>query len=281
MRNRIKYSQNFLISSQLVCDLLEKSDINSSDTVLEIGAGDGVITSELVKKSAKVISYEVDNNLYEKLVSKLSNIKSLDLHNNDFMKSKLPNFRYKVFSNIPFNITGGVIKKLLLDINPPKTTYLILQKESVMKFAGKPYAKNNSQLSVILFPYFEFKIIYKFNRVDFFPKPNVDIVLVEIKKRLKPLADNKILYQDFVTYAFNQPKPNIKEGLSKIMNIEPTKLKPSNLEFDVWLNLYKLFLIQTKQKQDIVIGSFSKQLRDQENLKKVHRTRVDKNWRRY
>lgn len=59
MRTRIKYSQNFLKDRGLIKSLLEKSSINKEDVVYEIGAGQGIITEELLKKSGKVIAFEI------------------------------------------------------------------------------------------------------------------------------------------------------------------------------------------------------------------------------
>lgn len=281
MRNRIKYSQNFLTNSQLVENLVDKANISHNDTVIEIGAGEGIITKALLKKSAKVVAFEVDNEFYKKLSNKFQNEKSLELRSEDFLASNLPTYPYKVFSNIPFNITSAIIKKLTLENNPPEDTYLIVQKEAGMKFAGKPFDIKNSQLSVILYPWFEFRVMHTFRASDFFPRPKIDIVLLEIKKRDISLIENKNLYEDFVTYAFNQPKPDITEGLSKVMRLKQTNLKPSELNFDDWIDLFELFLKQPQHKQNIVRDSFSKQLRQQENLEKINRTRVDKDWRKY
>jgi len=281
MKNRIKYSQNFLTNPELVKDLVDRSGITSNDTVLEIGAGEGIITEQLFKKAGRVIAFELDKDLFSKLAKKFQNEKTLELKLEDFLTSQLPNYPYKVFSNIPFNITSAIIKKLTLENNSPEDGYLIVQKEAAMKFAGKPVDIKNSQLSVILYPWFEFRIIHNFRPSDFFPKPNVDIVLLEIKKRIKPLIENKYLYQDFVTYAFNQPKPNVAESLSKIMKVKVTNLKPSELDFKEWVSLFDLFLRQSDRQQNLVGDSFSKQLKQQESLEKINRTRVDKNWRKF
>jgi len=283
MRNRIKYSQNFLINTELVTSLIDKSNITSKDTVLEIGAGEGIITERLLKRAEKVIAFELDKNFFNKLSQKFQNEKSLELKLEDFLTIRLPNYPYKVFSNIPFNITSAVIKKLTLENNFLEDCYLIVQKEAAMKFVGKPVDVKNSQLSVILYPWFEFQVIHDFRPDDFFPKPNVDIVLLEIKKRIKPLIDNKnkSLYQDFITYTFNQPKPNVAESLSKIMKVKVTNLKPSELDFKEWVSLFDLFLRQSDRQQNLVRDSFSKQLKQQESLEKINRTRVDKNWRKF
>jgi 23S rRNA (adenine-N6)-dimethyltransferase len=283
MRNRIKYSQNFLKSVELVRNLIGQSGVSENDTVIEIGAGEGIITSELLNKAKKVIAFELDKIFFDKLSQKFQNNRQLDLKNEDFLASPLPNYPYKVFSNIPFNITSAIIKKLTFGRNPPEDSYLIVQKEAAAKFAGKPQDSKNSQISVLLYPWFEFKVVYKFKPTDFFPKPSVEIILLEIKKRDNPLIDNKNKesYEDFITYAFNQPKPNVAKSLERIITINPTTLKPSELEFDNWLALFNVFLKIPKDRQNIVKGSFVKQQKDQEKIEKIHRTRVDKSWRKY
>ena len=294
MRNRIKYSQNFLRDSRLVEDLIRKSSICPDDIVYEIGAGEGIITQGLIKKAKRVIAFELDRNFFDKLAQKFRNEKNLELKSKDFLFCNLPNHPYKVFSNVPFNITSAIIKKLTLEGNSPSDSYLIVQKEAAGKFVGKPLDNKNSQMAVILYPWFELPVIHTFRANDFSPKPNVDIVLLEIKKRSKPLIDAqyKNKYEDFVTYAFNQFKPNITEGLSKVLRKQniiqvaretgffPTS-KPSELSFANWLDLFSLFLKSPVNQQNLVGDSFAKQLKQQENIEKIHRTRVDKNWRKY
>lgn len=118
MRNRIKYSQNFLRNSELVKSLINKTGISRSDIVYEIGVGEGIITKELLKKARKVVAFEIDRNFFNKLSQKFQNEKSLELRLEDFLVGDLPNYPYKIFSNIPFNITSAIIKKLTLESNP-------------------------------------------------------------------------------------------------------------------------------------------------------------------
>lgn len=293
MRNRIKYSQNFLKNSELVKDLLNMSGISSNDTVYEIGAGEGIITQELLKKAKKVVAFELDRNFFSKLTQKFQNEKALELKSEDFLTCSLPIYPYKIFSNIPFNITSAIIKKLTLENNAPENSYLIVQKEAAKKFMGKPLDNKNSQIAVILNPWFEFRIRHEFKTSDFFPRPNVDIVLLEIKKRGKPLVDAryKNKYEDFITYGFNQFKPNITQGLSEILGKQSINdlakksgfspnSKPSELDFIDWLNLFNFFIYVAVNQQNVVKDSFARQLKQQENIEKIHRTRVHKAWRK-
>lgn len=281
--NRIKYSQNFLRDFNLVRSLISKSSISKNDTILEIGAGKGIITTELLNRAGKVIAYELDKQLLDALTQKFQGNQLLQLEFKDFLGVNLPNFPYKIFSNIPFNITSAIIKKLTLEDNPPEDAYLIVQKEAAMRFMGKPLDIKNSQLSVILHPWFEFRSMYEFKPDDFSPRPNVTIILLEIKKRNEPLIDskNKDKYEDFITYTFSQPKPNITEGLSKVMRIEATNSKPSELDFEDWIDLFEMFLKLPEKQQSIVKGSFNMQLKQQENIEKINRTRVDEGWKKF
>ena len=294
MRNRIKYSQNFLQNTELVKSLVRKSGISQSDTVLEIGAGDGIITAELLNIAGKVMAFEVDKHFFDKLEKKFEGNTSLQLRLEDFLEVDLPSYPYKVFSNIPFNLTSAIIKRLTLEDNSPEYAYLIIQKEAAMKFVGKPLDSKNSQLSVLLYPWFEIKSTYNFKPSDFHPRPNVQVVLIEIKKIQDPLINlqKRQKYEDFVTFAFNQFKPNITEGLSSVLGKQniitlakehgfSPEAKPSELNFQDWISLFEAFLGMPEKQQLIVKGSFSKQLKQQESIEKVNRTRVDKNWRNY
>lgn len=269
MRNRINRSQNFLVNNRIIENLIGIAGLNKNDSVIEIGAGKGIITKGLIDKAGEVIAYENDPYFFEKLSEKFQNEKHLKLKQEDFLTSDLPTNPYKIFSNIPFSITSAIIKKLTLTENPPEDTFLIIQKEAAMKFAGKPLDEVNSQQSVILNPWFEFKVVYEFKPTDFFPTPNVDIVLIEIKKREQPLVQDKDLYRDFVTHSFNRPK---KSTLSK-------NSRPSELDFNTWITLFHQFLGLPEKNKNVIRGSFIKQLKEQQSIEKIHRTRIDKNWR--
>lgn len=279
----------------MVRKLIDNSSLGKDDVVHEIGAGQGIITEELLKKCGKVIAFELDRNLSTKLAVRFRNQTSFELKSTDFLNYPIPDYPYKVFSNIPFNITSALIKKLTQSDNPPNDTYLIVQEEAAKKFVGKPYDNKNSQISILLKPSFKMEVIYKFQRNDFHPKPNINTVLLRIKRLETPLIDpkDKALYEDFVVFTFNQFKPNIKEGLSTIFNTQTLNnlsreigkslnLKPSRLEFEMWLKLFTFFLKNLDQRSKrIVLGSANRLLKQQAKLIKIHRTRTDKDWKDY
>jgi 23S rRNA (adenine-N6)-dimethyltransferase len=292
--NSLRYSQNFIRNPTLVKKILGLSSINKNDTVIEIGAGRGIITKELASISKKVLAYEIDPALVKEIQYKFKNINNIKIHQSDFLKTSLPEYPYKVFANIPFIISSSIINKLS-ESNSPEEACLIIQKETAIKFTGKPLDSKNSQLAILQKPYFIFDVVYHFQRSDFSPKPNVDAVLLKILKRDRPLVNLKFsnLYKDFVVFAYNQTKPDIVKGLSVILGISTmTELskhigfspnsKPSELDFKHWIALFDFFNKSTSHKQKALVeGSFNKQRARQETLVKIHRTRTDKKWKSF
>lgn len=280
MRTRIKYSQNFLKDPNLVNELVKKSDISHHDLVYEIGAGNGIVTQALLNQAKQVVAFEQDKNLCNKLAQRFRDNKSLELRLEDFLKCFLPNCPYKVFSNIPFNVTSQIIKKLTFADHPPEATFLITQLEAAQKFAGKPLAQKNSQVAVILNPWFEFSVIHRFKANDFYPKPKVKVVLIEIKHRKSSSISHQdqAQFRDFVTYIFGHNKPQLFKHLCHLIKISP-QLQPSRLNFNDWLKLFNTFQTLPTKSQNTIHGSFVYQLTQEIKIKKIHRTRIDKNWR--
>ena len=283
----IKYSQNFLRGPGLVREIINKSSIGPTDVVYEIGPGKGIITDQLAKRCAKVIGVEKDRGLCQRLQGQFSGNDKVEVRCGDFLAHSLPGKgEYKVFSNIPFNLTAEIIAKLTTANNPPADTYLIVQEEAAKKFAGSPYGSER-QYSLLLKPWFELKILHHFRQDDFYPIPRVKIVLLQIRRREQPLVKEEHVqpYRDFVVYGFNQWKDTFKKALGKIFTHEQFKRLARNLKFDLsavptdlnfeqWLGLFEYFLIGVEEsKRTLVYGSYKTLKRQQSRLQKIHRTR--------
>ena len=292
-RKSIAYSQNFLRGRGLVAELIHKSSITQDDIVYEIGSGEGIITQELAKQCKQVISTEIDQELHSKLLHKFTGFDNVQIILGDFLTYGLPNNSYKVFSNIPFNITSQVVRKLTQAQIPPLDAYLIMQLEAAQKFGGSSCDTRETQFSILIKPWFELEIVHKFKRTDFYPVPSVDTVLLRLRKRDKSLVQqtDKQLYEDFIVYAFSQWKPTLREGLRLVFTNNqyarlatnfklPNNAVPTQLDFNQWLGLFSYFSqsVDDTRKQ-VVAGSAIKQEQEQAKLQKINRTRKDRNWK--
>ena len=257
-----KFSQNFLVNRKLVQRLIRGSSISSKDLVLEIGPGQGMITQELLEVAREVIAIELDDQLYGQLQHKFGHNDKLIAVHSDFLTMSLPPGLYKVFANIPFSITGDVVRKLLQSSNPPRDAYLVMQSEAASKFIVHP--GSSTMAAMHYFPWWNIQIVHRFQRQDFSPQPKVESVLLHIQPRPLPLISIEQigLYWDFVAYHFTHDRF--------------AKFVPASK----WLSLFENFL-HSPQKMKTVRGSFIKLQHQQNALERIHRTRTDKNWRNF
>lgn len=178
-----KLSQHFLKSPRLALILIGHSNLKKRDTVIEIGAGSGVITSALSHRVKEVIAIEPDHVTAQKLKENLTkrNIDNVRIIEQDFLDYELPNTPYKVFSNPPFHISSKIIHKLIESKNPPESFYLILQKQFALKLLNTD-RHYTSQLGLQLIQKYQTKIRLPLKPTDFTPPPGVPTVFFEAKK---------------------------------------------------------------------------------------------------
>lgn len=282
---KLSHSQNFLKCPKFVRNLIDKTDIKVGDFVVEIGSGRGIITKLLAEEGCQVVGVEMDDRLFTSLLKQFEGCSNIKIVKADFLKWNLPSKPYKVFSNIPFNMTTDIIAKLLNTDNPPEVAYLILQDKAAERFIGDPIAKD-TQMSILLKPYFEMAVVSKIDRREFIPVPMIDAVLAMFKRRQMPLVESQFsqLFRDFVIYAYNQWKPTVLDALEKVFSHKQRAIlerktgirgvKPRDLKLDQWLVLFDSFLkYVAEDKKDIVRGSERRLKAQQKTLQKVYRTR--------
>ncbi len=280
----IKDSQNFLHDNSLVNKIINLSNITKKDIVIEIGPGKGIITGILEKKCKQLIAVEYDKNLYEELNK--NNYENTKIINDDFLNYEFNNEnKYKIFSNIPFNLTTEIFNKILENYNLIEDFYIIMQKEAAYRYIGYP---NESFKSLLFKPVYSSEIIYEFKETDFHPIPNIDIVLVHFHK--KEYCDIKNvpleMYFDMLSYIFNENGSAFKEKTKNVFTYKQLKRLSKPIKLDVntnitsitynqWLeifNSYKQF-VQDDKKQKIK-GSYIKHNKEQKKLEKIIRTRI-------
>jgi len=226
------HSQNFTKSAALVNRLIHKSNIGKEDVVLDIGAGKGIYSVCLSRYAKKVIGIEIDKTLLPALAKNTGLCENVEIICGDFLGFILPEAPYKVFANIPFNLSAKIVKKLLFSTNPPSVCYLALEYGFWKKYSGSP---KETQVSLLLKPIYEMKVIHHFSKFDFEPASNVEIVFIEIIKREKPVVSESEYqnYKDFIVYGTSQWKPNIQKCLEKVLTYQQMKRLSKSLGFDM------------------------------------------------
>lgn len=280
---RIAYSQNFLHSPRLVDRLLNRSGIVEDDLVIEIGPGRGVITRRLAARCRQVLAVEKDPRLVELLRAHFADAGNVALFEADFLDFPLPLTAYKVFANIPFNITAAIVGKLTSGSSPPVDAFLGMQREAAERFLGTP---RETLAAVLMKPWFDPVVVHQFLPSDFSPAPGVDVVLLRLRRRDSPLIapEEAAYFGDFVTYLFSAWRPTVRESVSRlvpkrqVVRIEreagaSLDVPPSALPFPAWLALAHAFRDVAGSRATAVQGARQRLDQQQANMKKEHRTR--------
>lgn len=221
-----KYGQNFIIDVNIINNIVNKSEIDNSTLVIEIGPGAGSLTYKLVNKAKFVLCYEIDKSVDKILKSNLSSYNNYKIIYDDFLKRNIQddikNYKYDklyVVANLPYYITTPIITKIVenkIDVNK---MIIMVQKEVGERFkatSGKDY----NSLSIYLNYYFNISKIMDVSRNVFMPKPNVDSIVISLEKKAVKLnvKDEKLFFK-LVRDSFRQKRKMLKNNL-KMYNLE-------------------------------------------------------------
>jgi 23S rRNA (adenine-N6)-dimethyltransferase len=248
---RKQFGQNFLTSERLVRKLVDIANIKADDTVIDIGAGRGIITAELARRARRVIAIEKDPRLVRVLRERFHTTSNVEIVGDDFLTYRIPVREYKVFASIPCNLTAAIVRKLIeAPRRAPSEAYLIIQREPARKFAGLPC---ETLFSVLAKPYFDLAIVHHLRRTDFHPVPDVDSVMLRIKRRDRPLVDDSSLFRGFVEYGFTRYKSNLRLAYKNVFTYKqwkrlahelrfPINATSTEVTFEQWLGLYDAYV---------------------------------------
>lgn len=244
-QHKRKYlAQNFLVNQNLVRRLVAKARLDAEDTVIDIGAGRGIITAALADKVKHVIAIEKDPWLAARLRTRFGGVRNVDVVECDFLQYRLGTRDYKVVASIPYNVTADIVRKLIK--SPLSDAHLIMQREPARRIAGVP---RESLFSLLAKPRFRFEIVHELRRADFDPVPDVDSVMLRITRR-QPVTRDEMGYRDFVRYGFARYKRNLRLAYKDVFSYKRWKrlsrelgfdinATPTELNFRQWLRLYE------------------------------------------
>jgi 16S rRNA (adenine1518-N6/adenine1519-N6)-dimethyltransferase len=263
IRPRKKFGQHWLKNNNVLEKIIATAEITKQDRILEIGPGKGVLTEKIFPYADKLLSVEIDRNLCKYVVNKYGDVENFLLLEGDFLDLDLPkileNFPQfadynKVVANIPYNITGPIIEKLLGTISKPAAKQLdaivlLIQKEVGERLVAQPNNKVYGALTVKVQYLADCEIVCDVPAKDFYPRPKVDSVVVKITpKDISEPADNPKFLDTLIKLGFSSRRKMLKNNLKSI--IAPEKLtellsqlnlnsqvRAENLSVREWINL--------------------------------------------
>ncbi len=276
MKQKKSLGQNFLQSKEILNKIIETANLKENDNVLEIGPGKGILTEKILEKVKKVIIIEKDTRLIEFLNEKFKkdiknkklkiiegDILDFDIKKDNFFKKSQ---KYKIVANIPYYITGQIIKKFLSAEKQPTEMVLMVQKEVAKRIVDK----KESLLSLSVKVYGEPKYIKTVKAKNFLPQPKVDSAILIIKDISKDffkslnittikLFEKEKFFFNLIKAGFSHKRKillnNLKTNWNFIENLDkkeiekvfiktkiPLKSRAENLLKEDWKNLLKSFI---------------------------------------
>jgi 23S rRNA (adenine-N6)-dimethyltransferase len=247
IRRRV-LSQNFLFDHRAIDALVHGSGVGDGDLVLDIGAGNGLISAALARQGARVQAIERDPALAERLRAKFATWPSVTVVEADVLAMPWPAEPFRVVANIPFGITTKILRHLL-DGAALARADMIVQAEVARKRGTRG---RGTLLNACWEPWFEFGTGARMPAAAFRPRPRVDAAVLIVTRRDPPLVNPAARreYVGFVTAAFEGARPTVASALAcTLPRARFTALArelglgadalPSQLDVHQWVGLFR------------------------------------------
>lgn len=223
-----KFGQNFLTDKNLLEEIVLKAGVSSEDTVIEIGAGKGALTEALSKHAKRVISFEIDSELFDFLTEKFngSNIEFVfeDVMNvSDEKINEIAGGKFKLVANLPYYVTSPILTRFMQNENMVSCTVMV-QEEVADRIIAVPKTKDYGVLTVICQMFGKASKVMRVNRKMFYPVPNVDSAVVKIEKSQSFEIDDFSNFMKFVKQAFSMRRKKLSS------NLENGKISKESIE---------------------------------------------------
>ncbi len=173
--------QNFLYDEELLARIVATAEVGPEDDVLEVGPGLGALTRQLARVAARVVAVELDDRLLPILGYELEPFANVEIVHGDiltFDPAAWFDGPFVVVANVPYYITGAILRHLLEGRPRPKRMVLTVQREVAERLAAKP--PDMSLLAVSVQYYGTVKIVGTVKAGAFWPRPEVDSAVIRI-----------------------------------------------------------------------------------------------------
>ena len=220
-----KFGQNFLQNKAVIDKIAKVALVKPGSLIIEVGPGSGNLTVALAElhKDSNILAYEIDNNLEDILSVRLNDYNNVKVLFSDFLKADIAldvkEYSYNniyFVSNVPYYITTPILFKLIDSNLAFEKIVMMVQKEVGDRFCSKVSTKDYGGLTVILNYFFDVRKEFVVDRNQFYPRPNVDSVVVSFsrKEKLEELAD-KDFFIKLVHDSFQFRRKTLRNNLKK------------------------------------------------------------------
>ncbi len=235
--------QNFLIDPEILSQIVSSANLQSADTVVEVGAGLGTLTAELVSRAQKVVAVELDSDMTKILRQRFSGVFNLEIREQTVLDF-VPLEKFKLIANIPYYLTGKILRHFLVkNGSRPTRIVLLVQKEVAERICAR--AGQHSLPSLLVQNFGTPKIEAQVAPGCFLPAPQVSSAVLSIKMHPAPKIADFRFWLDFAEQVFRAKRKTLlnalhflgsKTEIQKFLEnceINP-QLRAQNLDFGDW-----------------------------------------------
>ncbi|MCK9274142.1 MAG: 16S rRNA (adenine(1518)-N(6)/adenine(1519)-N(6))-dimethyltransferase RsmA [Syntrophales bacterium] len=217
-----RFGQSFLIDRRIIERIAASTDIGPDDTVIEIGAGAGIMTAVLAEQASRVIALEIDPRMIEVLTEELKFFDNVTILNTDVldcdfkeMTKGKPARQVKLIGNIPYNISSQILLHLIEHRKALSTIVLMFQKEMADRIIAAPGTKEYGILSVLTAMYTQNTKVASVPADCFYPRPRVSSTVLKMKVLKQPaiMVDDPQMFQLLVRAAFSKRRKTLENSL--------------------------------------------------------------------
>jgi 16S rRNA (adenine1518-N6/adenine1519-N6)-dimethyltransferase len=231
-QTRKQFGQHWLKSEAALAEIVGAAAVEKGDRILEIGPGTGILTRRLLPLAQSVLAVEIDRDLCRLLAEQLGQRENFLLLQGDFltmdwaeMVAGFPLFQHpsKVVANIPYNITGPILEKLLGTIAAPnpapfKSIVLLVQKEVAERLCARPGSRAFGALSVRVQYLAACEWVCAVPARAFQPPPKVDSAVVRLVPRVtEPAVEDARRLENLVKLGFATKRKMLRNNLTSVV----------------------------------------------------------------
>lgn len=235
--------QNFLIDPDVCPAMAEAAIPDDSYGVLEIGPGIGVLTVELAKRAAKVVSVELDERLLpilEETLAPFANVKvvpgdilKLNLH--QLLAEEFGNRPVVVCANLPYYITSPIITHLLQEQLPIRSLTVMVQAEAAERLCAEMGTREAGAITAAIRYYAQPERLFTVPKESFVPSPKVTSEVIRLTLLPEPPVklDNEQAFFRMVKAGFTQRRKTILNSFSACLHLSKEELRSVLAELNI------------------------------------------------
>jgi 16S rRNA (adenine1518-N6/adenine1519-N6)-dimethyltransferase len=216
--------QHFLFERGLVERMVRQAGVTEQDTVLEVGPGLGILTSELLRKAHRVVAIELDRSLAAHLRAAFGDIPGFELVQENALATSSdelvePGVPFDVVANLPYSVGTAILRHLLEQPRKPRRLTVMLQKEVADRLTAEP--PEMSVLSVATQFFAEPRLAFTVSPEVFIPPPKVESAVVILEVRDKPplAIELQPLFFKIVNSGFRQKRKQVANSIADVLQL--------------------------------------------------------------